>query len=131
MLHVWFSAARLFSPHRTAYFFWISAGRVVQNHRQNIMKLCVIYGESTPFVRHIGFSVVKKKAAYHSAGSNVRDFWPFFMGTVSCFTSEPSTPFMICGSEKVFRSSTRCIFPNLVEWLCDMRCSDKVRSTCI
>ena len=29
------------------------------------------------FVRHIGFSVVKKKAAYHSAGSNARDFWPW------------------------------------------------------
>ena len=57
--------------------FGFSAGRLVQNHRQNIMKLCVIYGESTPFVRHIGFSVVKKKAAYHSAGSNVRDFWPW------------------------------------------------------
>ena len=39
------------------------------------MKLCVIYEERTLFVRHIGFSVVKKKAAYHSAGSNVRDFW--------------------------------------------------------
>ena len=37
------------------------------------MKLCVIYEERTLFVRHIGFSVVKKKAAYHSAGSNVRD----------------------------------------------------------
>ena len=23
MLHVWFSAARLFSPHHTAYLFWI------------------------------------------------------------------------------------------------------------
>ena len=29
------------------------------------MKLCVIYEERTLFVRHIGFSVVKKKAAYH------------------------------------------------------------------
>ena len=35
------------------------------------MKLCVIYGENTPLVRHIGFSVVKKKAAYHSAGSKM------------------------------------------------------------
>ena len=56
--------------------FGFSAGRVEQNHRRNIMKLCVINRESTPFARHIGFSVVKKKAAYHSAGSNVRDFWP-------------------------------------------------------
>ena len=56
--------------------FGFFAGRVEQNHRRNsnIMKLCVIYGEITPFARHI--SVVKKKAAYHSAGSNVRDFWP-------------------------------------------------------
>ena len=41
------------------------------------MKLCVIYEESTLFFHHIGFSVVKKKAAYHSAGSNARDFWPW------------------------------------------------------
>ena len=54
--------------------FGFSAGHVVQNHRQNIVTPCVINGESTPFVRHIGFSVVKKKAAYHSAGSNVHDF---------------------------------------------------------
>ena len=70
-LHVWFSAARLFSPPCTASFFWIFCW----TWNMYIMKLCVIYEESTLFVRHIGFSVVKKKAAYHSAGSNARDFW--------------------------------------------------------
>ena len=71
--HVWFSAARLVSPPRTASFFWIFCW----TWNIYIMKLCVIYEESTLFVRHIGFSVLKKKAAYHSAGSNARDFWPW------------------------------------------------------
>ena len=77
--------------------FGFSAGRVVQNHRRNIMKLCVIYGESMPFVRHIGFSVVNKKSAYHSAGSNVRDFWLWEIvefvissGNKRCFVLVPS-----------------------------------------
>ena len=56
--------------------FGFSAGHLVQNHRRNIMKLCVINRESTPFVCHIGFSVVKKKASNHSVASNVHDFWP-------------------------------------------------------